>query len=68
MALAHHKIYHLMLTNLSACRYSIHGPADKKQEQRMAEESFPSLVPGTDNCYHCGFHDGEQSVTIRPTA
>ncbi|CAK0771378.1 hypothetical protein CVIRNUC_003855 [Coccomyxa viridis] len=42
---------------LSCPTYSIHGPADKKQEQRMAEESFPSLIPGTDNCYHCGFHD-----------
>ena len=34
----------------------------------MAEESFPSLIPGTDNCYHCGFHDGERSGSVLPSA
>ncbi len=42
------------------CRYSIHGPSDAKAEQRAAEESFPRLIQGTQNCYHCGFHDGAQ--------
>ncbi|CAK0779907.1 hypothetical protein CVIRNUC_004885 [Coccomyxa viridis] len=42
---------------LSCPTYSIHGPTDAKQEQHIAEESFPSLVPGTENCYHCGYHD-----------
>ncbi|CAL5219989.1 g1928 [Coccomyxa viridis] len=42
---------------LSCPTYSIHGPADAKQEQRAAEESFPRRVAGTENCYHCGYHD-----------
>ena len=46
-----------------ACRYSIHGPADAK-EQRAAEESFPRLIPGTENCYHCGFHDGKRKCSF----
>ncbi len=45
---------------LAWCRYSIHGPSDAKAEQRAAEESFPRLIQGTENCYHCGFHDGAQ--------
>lgn len=42
---------------LSCPTYSIHGPSDAKAEQRAAEESFPRLIQGTQNCYHCGFHD-----------
>ncbi|CAL5228056.1 g11121 [Coccomyxa viridis] len=42
---------------LSCPTYSIHGPSDAKAEQRAAEESFPRLIQGTENCYHCGFHD-----------
>ena len=42
---------------LSMHRYSIHGPPDLKAEQRAAEKGLPRVIPGTDNCYLCGFTD-----------
>lgn len=38
-------------------RFSIHSKANSKGEVHDAQGTFPILVPGVEDVYHCGFHD-----------